>query len=425
MHKGNRLQLLDEEDEIEFIESDDPQKDDSVVELFDDDNDDDDDDGGNTSELAMTIAKLPVFYKQRDLFFPAWSYALPTWIIKIPVTFLEVGMWGFLTYYVIGFDPNVGRFAKQYLILLLINQMASAIFRMLGALGRTMILANTFGDVAYYWIWGYYGSPMMYGMNAIAVNEFLGHQWSKTIGVEVLKSRGFFPYSYWYWIGSGALVGFILILNFGYTLALTHLNHTEMKEQGIVENRLLLLKGVSGAFRSGVLTALVGVSGAGKTTLMDVLAGRKTSGYIEGDITISGYPKNQKTFARIAGYCEQTDIHSPHVTVYESLLFSAWLRLPSEVDTDKRKMFVNEVLELVELDTLKEALVGFPGVNGLSIEQRKRLTIAVELVSQGWEKYRKYRNTQNIVPKLSKLSKFSVYRYFRYGMIPLPIFSVW
>ncbi|KAL6569368.1 hypothetical protein OROMI_013882 [Orobanche minor] len=43
------LQLLDEEDEIEFIESDDPQKDDSVVELFDDDNDDDDDDGGNTS----------------------------------------------------------------------------------------------------------------------------------------------------------------------------------------------------------------------------------------------------------------------------------------------------------------------------------------------------------------------------------------
>lgn len=112
----------------------------------------------------------------------------------------------------------------------------------------------------------------------------------------------------------------------------------EMKEQGVVENRLLLLKGVSGAFRPGVLTALMGVTGAGKTTLMDVLAGRKTSGYIEGDITISRYPKKQKKFARIAGYCEQTDIHSPHVTVYESLLYSAWLRLPSEVDTDKRKV---------------------------------------------------------------------------------------
>ena len=65
-----------------------------------------------------------------------------------------------------------------------------------------------------------------------------------------------------------------------------------MKKQGIKEDRLQLLRDVSGAFRPGVLTALVGVSGAGKTTSMDVLAGRKTGGYIEGSISISGYPKN-------------------------------------------------------------------------------------------------------------------------------------
>ena len=121
----------------------------------------------------------------------------------------------------------------------------------------------------------------------------------------------------------------------------------EMNVQGVTEDRLLLLKGVSGAFRPGVLTALMGVSGAGKTTLMDVLAGRKTGGYIEGMISISGYPKKQETFARIAGYCEQTDIHSPHVTVYESLQYSAWLRLPPEVDKETRKVIPGHILSSI------------------------------------------------------------------------------
>lgn len=62
------------------------------------------------SELAMTVVKLPVFYKQRDLlFYPSWAYALPTWILKIPITFVEVGIWVVMTYYVIGFDPNIER----------------------------------------------------------------------------------------------------------------------------------------------------------------------------------------------------------------------------------------------------------------------------------------------------------------------------
>jgi hypothetical protein len=62
------------------------------------------------SELALTIIKLPVFFKQRDLlFFPAWAYTIPTWILKIPVSFVEVGGFVFMAYYVIGFDPNVGR----------------------------------------------------------------------------------------------------------------------------------------------------------------------------------------------------------------------------------------------------------------------------------------------------------------------------
>ena len=115
-----------------------------------------------------------------------------------------------------------------------------------------------------------------------------------------------------------------------------------MRSQGVPETRLQLLSNVSGVFSPGVLTALVGSSGAGKTTLMDVLAGRKTGGYIEGDIRISGYQKEQQTFARISGYVEQNDIHSPQVTVEESLWFSASLRLPQEITKDQKKVSMND-----------------------------------------------------------------------------------
>ena len=63
-----------------------------------------------SAEISMTVAKLPVFFKQRKLlFYPPWAYSLPAWIIKIPITFVEVAVWVFITYYVIGFDPSAGR----------------------------------------------------------------------------------------------------------------------------------------------------------------------------------------------------------------------------------------------------------------------------------------------------------------------------
>ena len=62
------------------------------------------------AKLSMTIARLPVFYKQRDLlFYPRWAYALPAWILKIPIYLAEVAVWVCITYYVIGSDPYVGR----------------------------------------------------------------------------------------------------------------------------------------------------------------------------------------------------------------------------------------------------------------------------------------------------------------------------
>ena len=67
------------------------------------------------SEMAMTVYKLPVFYKHRDLlFYPPWAYSLPTWILKIPFSFMDVAIWVGMTYYVIGFDPNAGRYNQRH-----------------------------------------------------------------------------------------------------------------------------------------------------------------------------------------------------------------------------------------------------------------------------------------------------------------------
>ncbi len=76
---------------------------------------------------------------------------------------------------------------------------------------------------------------------------------------------------------------------------------------------------------------------------MDVLAGRKTGGLIQGDIRIQGHPKDQASFARVSGYVEQNDIHSPQTTVREALQFSAHLRLPAGTDPGTVEDFVNQV----------------------------------------------------------------------------------
>lgn len=71
------------------------------------------------SEVAMLVAKLPVLYKQRDLhFYPCWVYTLPAWILSIPTSLVESAMWVAVTYYVVGFDPQITRSVYALKILL-------------------------------------------------------------------------------------------------------------------------------------------------------------------------------------------------------------------------------------------------------------------------------------------------------------------
>lgn len=143
---------------------------------------------------------------------------------------------------------------------------------------------------------------------------------------------------------------------------------------------LRLLNNIYGYVKPGQLTALMGASGAGKTTLLDVLASRKNIGVISGDVLVDGIPKDS-SFQRSTSYAEQLDVHEPTATVREALRFSADLRQPLSVPQAEKYAYVEEILSLLEMEDMADAIIGEPE-SGLAVEQRKRVTIGVELAAK-------------------------------------------
>ncbi|PCH34093.1 hypothetical protein WOLCODRAFT_87269 [Wolfiporia cocos MD-104 SS10] len=137
-----------------------------------------------------------------------------------------------------------------------------------------------------------------------------------------------------------------------------------------------LLHDVYGYCKPGTLTALMGSSGAGKTTCLDVLAQRKNIGVVTGDLFLDGRPL-QSDFARKTAYAEQMDVHEGTATVREAMRFSAYLRQPYHISKAEKDAYVEEMIEVLELQDLADALVF-----SLGVEARKRLTIGVELASK-------------------------------------------
>ncbi|KAB2576650.1 ABC transporter G family member 11 [Lasiodiplodia theobromae] len=146
------------------------------------------------------------------------------------------------------------------------------------------------------------------------------------------------------------------------------------------QGQLRLLNNIFGYVQPGKLTALMGASGAGKTTLLDVLAARKNIGVINGEKLVDGKPPGI-AFQRGTAYAEQLDVHEPSQTVREALRFSADLRQPYDVPQSEKYAYVEEVISLLEMEDIADAIIGDPE-NGLAVEQRKRVTIGVELAAK-------------------------------------------
>ncbi|KAL8948749.1 MAG: hypothetical protein Q9222_005088 [Ikaeria aurantiellina] len=155
-----------------------------------------------------------------------------------------------------------------------------------------------------------------------------------------------------------------------------NVNYTIPYEKG--ERRLL--NDVQGYVRPGKLTALMGASGAGKTTLLNTLAQRINFGAVTGDFLVDGRPL-PKSFQRATGFAEQMDVHEPTATVREALRFSAALRQPKEVPIEEKYSYCERIIDLLEMRDIAGATIGKIG-EGLNQEQRKRVTIGVELASK-------------------------------------------
>lgn len=141
-----------------------------------------------------------------------------------------------------------------------------------------------------------------------------------------------------------------------------------------------ILDHVNGWVKPGTLTALMGVTGAGKTSLLDVLANRVTIGVVTGEMLVDGRMRDS-SFQRKTGYVQQQDLHLETSTVREALVFSALLRQPATTPRPEKLAYVEEVIKMLGMEDYAEAIVGVLG-EGLNVEQRKRLTIGVEIAAK-------------------------------------------
>jgi ABC-type glutathione transport system ATPase component len=171
------------------------------------------------------------------------------------------------------------------------------------------------------------------------------------------------------------------------TLAWSSLNYSVPLPDGSGGQRVLL-SNVSGFSLPGTMTALMGASGAGKTTLMDCIAGRKTTGTLSATVQVNGVTVDihSSSFQRACGYVEQSDLHIGTATVEEALRFSAKLRLPCSVSPSAQHTFVSEVMQLLGLTPFRHSVIGDAAIAGLAPAQLKLVTIGCEVRQHNWNR---------------------------------------
>eukprot|EP00252_Welwitschia_mirabilis_P021401 TRINITY_DN5495_c0_g3_i3.p1 TRINITY_DN5495_c0_g3~~TRINITY_DN5495_c0_g3_i3.p1 ORF type:complete len:700 (-),score=99.66 TRINITY_DN5495_c0_g3_i3:995-3094(-) len=139
-----------------------------------------------------------------------------------------------------------------------------------------------------------------------------------------------------------------------------------------------ILHNVTGNVTPGEVLAMMGPSGCGKTTLINLLGGRMQHN-VSGSITYNDQPYT-KALKRRIGFVTQDDVLFPHLTVRETLIYAALLRLPRFLSKESKRQRAMEVIHELGLDRCRDTIIGGNLVRGVSGGERKRVCVGCEIL---------------------------------------------
>ena len=144
-----------------------------------------------------------------------------------------------------------------------------------------------------------------------------------------------------------------------------------------------ILAGISGIAQPGQIMAIMGASGAGKSTFIDILAKKNKRGTTAGSLLVNGEKVLDNEYRDYIGYVDQEDALLPTLTVHETILTSALLRLPADMGKAVKEQRVVEVMQQLGIYHIKDQMIGSEEGNGRGISggEKRRVGIACELVT--------------------------------------------
>lgn len=146
-------------------------------------------------------------------------------------------------------------------------------------------------------------------------------------------------------------------------------------------NQKTVLRDIHGNVKPGQVMAIMGASGAGKTSFLDILARKNKRGVVSGEVYVNGKTISDEEFKRVVGYVDQEDTLMPTLTVYETVLYSALLRLPKSMSLEAKKFRVLDTMNELGILSIKDARIGEQGHRSISGGEKRRVSIACELVT--------------------------------------------